>query len=148
VSVLLIVYRASRPHVAVLGRAADGTHWVDHERHVDSRVTPGVLVVRPEAGLFYANADNVHAAIREQLEGHTRAVVFDAADVPVIDVTAAKMLVELADDLDRRGIRLLLTRDIGQVRDPLEAAGASSLVSRTYPTVEQAVAACEADPHS
>jgi len=145
VSVLLIVYRASRPHVAVLGRAADGPHWVDHDRHPDATTTPGVLVVRPESGLFYANADNVHAAIRDQLDEHTRAVVLDAADVPVIDVTAAKMLVELADDLDRRGIRLLLARDIGQVRDLLEAAGAGSLVAQTYPTVEQAVAASERD---
>lgn len=45
---------------------------------------------------------------------HIRAFVFDAADVPVIDVTAAQLLVDFADDLDCEGIRLLLARDVGE----------------------------------
>lgn len=147
VSVLLLVYRASRPHVAVLGRAADGSHWVDVERHDDATPTPGVLVVRPESGLFYANADNVHAAIRDMVTDQTTAVVLDAADVPAIDVTAAEMLLALSDDLDRRDIQLLLARDVGQVRDLLDAAGAGALVERTHPTVDAAVtAATRRDP--
>ena len=57
VSLLLLLYRASRPHVAVLGRVPSG-HWVDLERG-DAEAQPGVVVLRVEAGLFFANADHV-----------------------------------------------------------------------------------------
>lgn len=144
VSVLLIVYRASRPHVATLGRAADGPHWVDLGRHPDAAAVAGTLVVRPESGLFYANADNVHTEILSRaadLGTGTTIVVLDLADVPVIDLTATEAIVDLADDLDRQGIELRIAREIGQVRDLLEAAGAARLIDRTYPTVEAAVTA-------
>ena len=140
VSVLLIVYRASRPHVATLGLAADGSRWEDVDRHPDAAQRAGVLVVRPESGLFYANADNVKGDITGRLQDTTTAVVLDLADVPVIDVTSIGMLTDLADDLDRRGIVLVIARDIGQVRDFLGAAGATSLADRAHPTVEAAVA--------
>ncbi len=138
-SVVLLVYRASRPHVAVLGRSADGSHWVDQERDGNATEVGGVLVLRPESGLFYANADNVRADVTSRLTDATTGVVLDLADVPVIDVTAVAMLVDLADELDRRHVRLAFARDIGQVRDVLAAAGASQLADRSHPTVEAAV---------
>ena len=141
VSVLLIVYRASRPHVAVLGHA-DGQHqWVDLERHPEAQPDPGVLVVRPESGLFYANADNVHAAIRDQIADDTHTVVLDLQSVPVIDVTATAMLADLDDELVRTGRRLLIAREVGQVRDVLRHAGAEGLAQRIHPTVHDAVQA-------
>ena len=49
-----------------------------------------------------------------------KAVVLDAETVPYVDVTAAEMPVQVRGDLDRKGIRLLVARDIGQVRDVLQ----------------------------
>lgn len=141
VSVLLLVYRASRSHVAELGRAPDGSHWVDVDRHDDAILTPGIVVMRPESGLFYANADNVKAAALDRIDDTTTGVVLDLADVPTIDVTAIDMLTDLADDLDRRHVRFALARDIGQVRDVLTAAGAPRLADHAYPTAEAAVTA-------
>jgi anti-anti-sigma regulatory factor len=46
----------------------------------------------------------------------------DAETVPSIDVTAARMLLALRADLERDGVELVLARDVGQVRDVLEAA--------------------------
>ena len=138
-SVLLIVYRASRPHVAVLGRAAGQRHWVDVDRHPDARPVPGVVAVRPESGLFYANADTVHASILRHLDAATTLVVLDFESVPVIDVTAAEMLSQLDDELRARGIRLAIARDIGQVRDLLAHAGDPRLLDHVHPTVDDAV---------
>lgn len=115
--------------------------YVDLERHPDNQPAPGVLVVRVEGGLFFANADAVRVALREDAaRPGTRAVVLDAETVPFIDVTAARMLGELADVLDESGVRLVIARDIGQVRDVLgqEAGGRAIPV---YPTVEAAVEA-------
>ena len=62
-SLLLLLYRASRPNIAVLGRTPDG-RWVDLAREDDAKPQPGVAVLRVEAGLFFANADHVRDAIR------------------------------------------------------------------------------------
>lgn len=145
VSVLLIVYRASRPHVAVLGRetgpgpGAGRAHWADVARNPEARPAPGIVVVRPESGLFYANADNVHAAVRSHLDDTTTGVVLDLQSVPEIDVTATEMLLQLADELTQRGVELVIARDVGQVRDFLEQAGAAALIDHLHPTVDDAV---------
>ncbi|MET0817535.1 MAG: SulP family inorganic anion transporter [Solirubrobacteraceae bacterium] len=58
--------------------------------------------------------------------------------VPCIDVTAAEMLRRLRDDLERENVRLLLARDIGQVRDVLRQAGTDDAAA-VFPSVEEAV---------
>jgi SulP family sulfate permease len=139
VSLLLLLYRASRPHVAVLGRdpGTDG-RWSDLKRHPDNERVPGLVVLRPESGLFFANADAVRDAVRAHAVEDTKAVVLDAETVPAIDVTAVSMLVELADELRRDGVELVLARDVGDVRD-LVRLGEAEGALRSYPTVQEAV---------
>jgi len=48
------------------------------------------------------------------------------------------MLAELADDLERDGVQLVVARDIGQVRDVIRRAGEESVIP-VYPTVQAAV---------
>ncbi|HEY7485757.1 MAG TPA: SulP family inorganic anion transporter [Streptosporangiaceae bacterium] len=153
VSLLLLVYRANRPNVAVLGRAADAEGmWVDLARHPDSPTEPGVVVVRVESGLFFANADHVRARIRALAAGGSdgvRAVVLDAETVPFVDLTAAQMLADLDRDLTRDGVALLLARDIGQVRDILRRVvvghTAADVLHKVYPSVDAAVATARAE---
>jgi len=117
VSVLLLLYRASRPNIAVLGQArADGS-FQDVERNSDVAAVPGVVIVRIESGLFFANADMVRDTIRAKAaDPNVNAVVLDAQTIPAIDFTAAHMLIELGRDLQRQGKRLVLARQVGQVR--------------------------------
>ena len=61
-------------------------------------------------------------------------MVLDAETMPFVDVTAARMLADWRGPR-RRGVRLLVARDIGQVRDVLAATSDQ----RVYPTVEAAV---------
>jgi SulP family sulfate permease len=132
VSLLLLLYRASRPNVAVLGRLPGG-HWGDLARG-DAQEEAGVVVLRVEAGLFFANAEHVRQAVRAHARRDgVRAVVLDAETVPYVDVTAAEMLVRLRDELERDGVRLVVARDVGQVRDVLREEG------RVFRTVEEAV---------
>ena len=139
-SLLLLLYRASRPHVAVLGRIPGRMgEFGDVERHPEYEPIEGVVVLRVEGGLFFANADTVRARIRTRAsQPGTKAVVLDAETVPFIDVTAATMLVELAAEVERDGAALLIARDIGQVGDVLRGVADGPPI-RTYPTVEEAV---------
>jgi sulfate permease, SulP family len=144
VSMVLLLYRASRPNVAVLARSAgDPTAWVDQSRHPRAQPVPGTLVVRVESGLFFANADHMRERIEAEVgdaEPAIARVVLDAETVPFIDVTATEALVRLEADLKRSGIELRVARDIGQVRDVLRTSGAPEL-AMVYRSVDDAVSA-------
>jgi SulP family sulfate permease len=143
-SLVLLVYRASQPHISELGKTPGDPHrWSDLERNPDDTRVPGVVVLRVEAGLFFANADHVREAVREAAarEG-TRAVVLDAETVAFIDVTAADMLATLTGELAATGVELIVAHDVGQVRDTLRETGAEdSIGHRTYRTVDEAIEA-------
>jgi hypothetical protein len=65
-------------------------------------------------------------------------VVLDAETVPAIDITAVSVLTELADNMRRNKIELVLAKDVSRVRD-LIRLGEGDTPLRTYPTVRAAV---------
>jgi len=144
VSMLLLLYRASRPRVAALVK--DGSRWVDAGRRPDLDARPDVEVVRVEGGLFFANADHVKERIAALCTDRTRVVVLDAETSPFVDVSAAQMLAQLRDTLGRRGVDLRIARDIGQFRDTLTRAAHADGRVAVYPTVADALA--DLDAHS
>ena len=141
VSLLLLVYRASRPYVAVLGRTPDPNGaYRDIDRHHDARTTDGVVVLRIESGLYFANAENVRSRILDAGGGEgVHAVIIDAETTPFVDITAARMLVAAHDELKGNGVRLLLARNIGQVRDLLGCITQDDDLTASYPTIDAAV---------
>ncbi|MFE1324314.1 SulP family inorganic anion transporter [Streptomyces sp. NPDC058741] len=141
-SLLLLLYRSSRPVVSELGQLPRDGHFASLDRHADGRRIPGVVVLRVEGGIYFANAERVRSAVR-QAAGRkgTTAVVIDAETVSFVDVGAVRMLDALVGELDTRAVRLLLARDVGQVRDVLGAAHAEDRLRHVYPTVRAAVEA-------
>lgn len=140
ISLLLLLYRASRPYVAELGQVGEG-RFEDLDRHPDAHPVPGVVVLRVESGLFFANADAVRTRVRAAAgQAGTTTVVLDAETIPFIDVGAARMLDALAADLARDGVRLVLARDVGQVRDVMGKVAEPGAVV-VFPTVREAVKA-------
>ncbi len=140
-SLLLLVYRASRPYIATLGKTSgpDG-RYRDMDRHPDAQRSDRIAVLRVESGLYFANADAVRSRILEAASARgIRAVVLDAETIPFIDVTASRMLGDLSEDLRHRDIELLVARDIGQVRDVLRHVVDNPSLQRMYPTVQAAV---------
>ena len=136
ISLLLLLYRASRPPVAELGRVPGASgHFSDLDRHPENRRVEGIAVLRIEGGLFFANAGPVAAEIRRAAgRDDVDAVVIDAETVPFIDVTAAQVLDQVARELNADGVRLVIARNIGQVRDVLHAAPVSRFsIPRTRP---------------
>jgi sulfate permease, SulP family len=111
-SILLLVYRASRPHISILG--ADPAHpgvYVDLQRHPEAVPVPGILVVRPDAQLFYANAQAVRDAIEADLQHQdaaTRVVILDLDANDEIDITSAYTLNKLAASLELQHVEFVL----------------------------------------
>jgi len=143
ISLLLLGYRASHPHIALLGRVPGRPDdFGDIERRPENEVVPGVAIVRVEAGLFFANADAVRAGIRARAaEPGVRAIVLDAESTPFIDVTASNMLVELARDFERSNVQFVVARSIGGVRDVLDRSEPEAPPWHSYPDVGAAVEA-------
>ena len=148
-STLLMVYRSSRPHLAVLGRAPGVPgKYQDVERHPDSTPVPGVLVVRLDAPLYYANAltvsDRLLAAV-EAADTKPRAIVFDATALDSLDITSAEMLEKLVTKLRAEGIELVVAEAHAPVVAFARRTGLLAHIGedRVYPTVDAAVRALE-----
>ncbi|KVT05004.1 SulP family inorganic anion transporter [Burkholderia ubonensis] len=144
-SLLSFVWRAWHPYDAVLGRLTGVRGYHDVARHPEAAQTPGLVLFRWDAPLFYANVEifceHLHAALRHAPSPASRVVVA-AEPVTDIDVSAADRLVALADELRARGIALCFAEMKGPVKDRLRAYGLFDTFGEAnfFPTVTDAVA--------
>ena len=126
ISLVLLIRRASRPHVAQLGRIAGTRRFSDRERHPGNELIPGVLIFRPESSLMYFNIEHVCDSIQERVRSETtapRLVVLDLSAAPYVDMQSAQALAGLADELTAAGVRLQIVEARSSVRDRLRAEG-------------------------
>ncbi len=116
-----LIWRASRPHIAVLGRIAGTEHFRNIERY-PGQTTPAVLLLRIDAGLFFGNVEAVSARLEEELRSHpaARHLVLVLSAVNAIDTSALFGLGELNQSLAQRGIGLHLAEVKGPVMDRLK----------------------------
>ncbi|MCA8218700.1 SulP family inorganic anion transporter [Burkholderia cepacia] len=144
-SLLSFVWRAWHPYDAVLGRLAGVRGYHDIARHPDAVQTPGLLLFRWDAPLFYANVEifceHLHAAIVSSAFPVTR-IVIAAEPVTDIDVSAADRLVALCEELRAQTIALDFAEMKGPVKDRLRAYGLFDAFGPAsfFPTVTDAVA--------
>ncbi len=115
-----LVWRSSRPHMAVVGRVPGTEHFRNVLRHKVETV-PGLLALRVDESLFFANAVVVEDRIGEQLQldPDLRQVLLICSAVNQIDATALEVLTELERSLAARGIVFLLAEVKGPVMDRL-----------------------------
>jgi high affinity sulfate transporter 1 len=144
ISLVLLIRRASRPHVAFLGRIAGTRRFSDRERHPDNELIPGVLIFRPESGLLYFNMDHVRDTIAERVRAETtppKLVVLDLSAAPYVDMHAAQMLAELAGELTAAGIRMQAVEARSSVRERLRSEGVDAKLGgiNRFTTVADAV---------
>jgi MFS superfamily sulfate permease-like transporter len=123
---VLLLLRASNPHIGFLGRVPGTRTYSDRDRHPENEPLPGVLAFRPEASLLYVNADGVLETVLARLATEPtaiRMVVCDLSSAPFIDLAGSRMLHNLHGELAERGIALRIVGARGQVRELLRADG-------------------------
>jgi sulfate permease, SulP family len=127
VAILLLLARASQPHVAYLGRIPGTRHYSDLERHPENEPLPNLVAFRPEASLLYVNADSVLQSVLDRVRamgpGKIRLVVCDLSASPYIDLAGSRMLHQFHTELGSHGINLRIVGARGRVRDLLRAEG-------------------------
>jgi len=131
-SVLILLARASQPHIAFLGRIPGTSNYSDIIRHPENQPIPNVIAFRPEASLLYVNADFVLTTVLERLkadaQSDVRVIVCDLSASPYIDLAGAGMLHQLHSELRSRDVALRIVGAHGRVRDLLRADGISEKV--------------------
>jgi len=126
ISLVQLLRRASRPHVAFLGRIPDTRRFSDRERHPDNELIPGVLIFRPEANLIYFNVDSVRDTIFDRVRAETtlpKLVIIDLSAAPHVDLQSAHTLAGLADELTALGIKVQVVETRSGVRERLRGEG-------------------------
>jgi sulfate permease, SulP family len=134
VSVLLLLARSSRVHVAFLGRVPGANTYSDLARHPENEVLRGVIAFRPEASVIYVNAEAVLESVLMRIRAadarDVHMVVCDLSAAPFVDLAGARMLHELHRELINRGAALRIVGAHGSVRDLLRADGIEQKVGQ------------------
>lgn len=148
-SILIVIYRASHPLIPVLGRRPEQDDYRDLDAHPEAQTTPGVLILRFDAPLFFANAYRLGDRLRSLIadaDAAPRVVILDAEPINFVDLTGADALAELAIRMRARGVELLVAAAKTEVVDLLNRASAGRRIggSRFFPTLEAAVEAAVA----
>ncbi|RUT32796.1 sulfate permease [Arsenicitalea aurantiaca] len=122
-SILVFLYRSSKPHAAIVGQVPGTEHYRNVKRHkVDTM--PGVLSIRVDESLYFANAryleDLVYGEVADR-PGLTDVVLLCSA-VNAIDMSALESLEAIHARLADLGVRLHLSEVKGPVMDRLEAS--------------------------
>jgi high affinity sulfate transporter 1 len=139
-SLLVFVANAWRPHMAELVRVERRKGYHDRGRHPEGRPVPGLVIVRFDAPLFFANAELFADFVRRAVDAAqppVRWVAIAAEPITDIDTTAADVVVRLDDELAARGIRMVFAELKGPVKDRLAryGLGARFLPGDFYPTI-------------
>jgi SulP family sulfate permease len=132
ISILMLLARASFPHVAFLGRVPNTNSYSDLERHPENEQITGAIAFRPEASLIYINADAVWDLVLARLRAlgpaTIRLVVCDLSASPYVDLAGSRMLHRMHDKFATDGIRFRIIGARGRVRDILRAEGVGEKV--------------------
>jgi high affinity sulfate transporter 1 len=115
-----------RPHSTELGEVAGIPGYHDLERHPEARLVEGLLIVRYDAPLFFANAPDFARRLAEMLTNAGRPierVLVVGNPITDIDSTGAEVLTGVIDDLDRRDVAFAFAGLKGPVKDRLRSYG-------------------------
>lgn len=156
-SLAFVLYRSSRPHLSSLGRVPGAVGaYSDLARHPENAPVPGVLIVRLDAPMYYANALTARDRVKEMIRETTpppRAVIFDAEGQDDLDVTSAHVLHGMIAELRGRDVEVYFANVHAPVLERaretglLEAVDAEHVL-RTVDLAVRAVQQSEGPPPS
>ncbi len=141
-SLAMLVRSLASPRLSELGRI--GAHdYVSLGRFPEAQRQAGILVLRPEEPMFFANAEAIMTQVRARVLANPsrRLVVLSLEETPDLDTTALEALAEFCVWFGARGGELRLARLKERARDALLRAGITQLgqAALDYSSVDDAV---------
>lgn len=120
-SMAMVIYRVSYPHIAELGRIPDTDIFRNVNRFEKLEVQDDVLIARFDAQLYFANLGYFKDYLYKKLEERPdiKNFILDAGSINSIDSSALHMLKDLISDLNQNGINFYIVELKGPIRDIL-----------------------------
>jgi len=124
-SLMLFIWRSAHPHTAELGYLEKEGIFRNIKRYPQAKTFPGVLILRVDASMYFANMAFIEDCIRDKIEEYSKLkhIVFDMEGVNDMDAEAVSILEELMEQYKSRGIRFIFASVKGPVRDVIKKAG-------------------------
>jgi MFS superfamily sulfate permease-like transporter len=136
-SLMALLQRLSAPHISQLGQIGNSHDYVDIAEHSEARAPEGILIFRPNAPLFFANAERALGAIADKACTNTLILSLEESDD--LDSTALEALAEFALRLTTNKVSLRLARVHDRARALLIKAGQGDLAKNASFSVADAV---------
>ena len=130
-SLIILIFRTSRPYVAVLGKVPNSNFYKNKERFEEVIIDEDILVLRFDAQLFYANASYFRDQLEQMMDkkGSTlKLIVLDAESINRVDSTGIEMLKERIRFCQKKGILFYFAGVKGPVRDDLFRSGILEII--------------------
>ena len=123
-TVVLMMWKMSRPHVAEVGRVGTTEHFRNVNRY-EVQTTPGVFAFRVDESLNFANAPFLDAYIMEQIADRPaiRNVLLISSGINDVDATGLEVLETIRRELELIGVGFYMSDVKGPVTDRLQLAG-------------------------
>ncbi|PQJ34452.1 sodium-independent anion transporter [Salinibacter sp. 10B] len=134
-SVIVVLFRISRPNVAELGHVPGTRLFRDMERFEQAVRLKDIMVLRVDASFSFANAEYFKDFILEKSEREGRnveVVVVDGSSINDLDTTAIGALFSVVESLEEMGIELHITGLIGPVREVVRRSGLYGLLGEDH----------------
>lgn len=126
-SLLLMVYRTSKPHFAVLGNIKNSDYYKNIDRFGDEVVVrEDLLIIRFDAQLYFGNTNFFKHQLLKHIDSKgkgLKGVILNAEAINYIDSTAAKMLVKVMQEIHAKGLQFYIAGAIGPTRDVIFSSG-------------------------
>ncbi|MCB0718722.1 MAG: solute carrier family 26 protein [Bacteroidetes bacterium] len=124
-SLAVVLHSSSRPHTAVMGRLPGTDTWRNVDRYPDAITEPGVVVLRLDASLYFANAGYFKSTVSRVVRENPgiKVLVLDLYPVNRIDSSALHALQEQVGMLREEGVSVLFAGAKGPIRDRILRAG-------------------------
>jgi len=144
VSLVALAHQAAEPKIYVLGRKP-GTNVFRplSKEHPEDETFPGLLLLRPEGRIFFANIGYLSQKIRPLIEtAKPKVVILDLSGVPDLEYTALKVLTQAEKRHRERGVSLWIVGLNPEVLAVIQRSALGKVFSRDtmYFTIELAVA--------
>lgn len=143
-SIATVLYRSSKPNVAVLGKIKGTNYFRSRQRYLNLEKIPNTVIVRFDDQLYYGNAYYFRDQLSTIIEKEKRLKVFilDAGNIHDIDSTGLTVFENLMVTLMERDIEFRICNLVEQVEDILLHAGLIQTDQRgvvTFNSLQEAV---------
>jgi len=129
ISLALAIRQIVNPKLDILGKRQAvcstldvATRWVNVRNYPDAKQIPGILVLRLDGPLFYANSERFQDAVAElemesaQTGNPLMVIILFAASIPWVDSTAVDVLKEMATSFKERQVQFFISGAYGNTR--------------------------------